>query len=84
MWISDEKDQEDYSAGKKGMRKENPMEYETNVSRLRRDMKEYYGTAMFNGFPMAVVDLSKVERMSDRELVELAQKNGVDLRKYIV
>lgn len=60
------------------------MEYETNVSRLRRDMKEYYGTAMFNGFPMAVVDLSKVERMSDRELVELAQKNGVDLRKYIV
>ena len=84
MWISDEEDQDDYSAGKKGMRKENPMEYKTNVSRLRRDMKEYYGTAMFNGFPMAVVDLSKVERMSDRELVELAQKNGVDLRKYIV
>ncbi|MCR5720133.1 MAG: hypothetical protein K6F84_06160 [Lachnospiraceae bacterium] len=47
-------------------------------------MKDYYGTAMFNGFPMAVMDLSKVERMSDRELVELAQKNGVDLRKYIV
>ena len=84
MWISDEEDQEDYSAGKKGMRKENPMEYEIDVSRLRRDMKDYYGTAMFNGFPMAVMDLSKVERMSDRELVELAQKNGVDLRKYIV
>ena len=66
------------------MRKENPMEYKTNVSRLRRDMKEYYGTAMFNGFPMAVVDLSKVERISDRELDELAQKNGMDLRKYIV
>ena len=50
------------------------MEYEIDVSRLRRDMKDYYGTAMFNGFPMAVMDLSKVERMSDRELVELAQK----------
>ena len=60
------------------------MEYEIDVSQLRRDMKDYYGTAMFNGFPMAVMDLSKVERMSDRELVELAQKNGVDLRKYIV
>ena len=60
------------------------MEYEIDVSRLRRDMKDYYGTAMFNGFPMAVMDLSKVERMSDRELVELAQKNGVDLREYIV
>lgn len=60
------------------------MEYEIDVSRLRRDMKDYYGTAMFNGFPMAVMDLSKVERMSDRELIELAQKNGVDLRKYMV
>ena len=60
------------------------MEYEIDVSRLRRDMKDYYGTAMFNGFPMAIMDLSKVECMSDREVVDLAQKNGVDLRKYIV
>ncbi len=60
------------------------MEYEIDVNHLRRDMKDYYGTAMFNGFPMAVMDLSKVERLSDRELVDLAQKNGVDLRKYII
>ena len=60
------------------------MEYEIDIERLRRDMEDYYGSAMFNGFPMAVMDLSKVERMSDRELVELAQKNGVDLRKYMV
>lgn len=60
------------------------MEYEIDVNRLRHDMKDYYGTAMFNGLPMAVMDLSKVERLSDRELFELAQKNGVDLRKYIV
>ena len=60
------------------------MEYEIDVNQLRKDMRDYYGTAMFTGFPMAVMDLSKVERLSDRELVELAQKNGVDLRKYIV
>ena len=60
------------------------MEYEIDVNRLRRDMKDYYGTAMFNGFPMAVMDLSRVESMSDQELVELAHKNGVDLRKYII
>ena len=60
------------------------MEYEIDVSRLRRDMEDNYGTAMFNGFPMAVMDLAKVERMSDQELVELAQEKGVDLRKYIV
>ena len=60
------------------------MEYRIDVDRLRRDMKDYYGTAMFNGFPMAVVDLSRVERLSDSELVELAQKNGVNLKKYII
>ena len=60
------------------------MEYEIDMDRLRRDMKDYFGTAMFSGFPMAVMDLSRVERMSGRELVELAQKNGVDLGKYIV
>lgn len=60
------------------------MEYEIDVKRLREDMMDYYGTAMSNGFPAAVIDLSKVERMSARELVEFAQKNGIDLRKYTV
>ena len=60
------------------------MEYEIDVSRLRRDVKEEYVAAMCCGFPMAVVDLTDVERMSDRELVEQAQENGVDLRKYII
>ena len=60
------------------------MEYEIDVNQLRRDMEDYYGTAIFNGFPMAVMELSKVECLSDWELLELAQKNGVDLRKYIV
>ena len=53
------------------------MEYEIDVSRLLRDLKDYYGTAMFNRFPMAVMDLSKVERMSDRELVELARRTAL-------
>ena len=58
------------------------MEYEIDIRRLRRDLEDYYGTAMFSGFPMAVMDVSRVERMSAQELVELAQKNGIDLRKY--
>ena len=60
------------------------MEYIIDVDELRRDMKEEYVAAMCCGFPMAVVDLTDVERMSDRELVEQAQENGVDLRKYII
>ena len=60
------------------------MEYEIDIRRLRRDLKDYFGTAMFNASPMAVMDLSKVDRASDMEIVEIAQENGFDLRKYIV
>lgn len=51
------------------------MEYD--VERLRALLKDYYGTAMFNGFPMAVIDLAKVDRMSDEEVIELAYKVGI-------
>ena len=60
------------------------MEAEIDIDRLRRDMKDYYGTAMFNASPMAVMDLSRVERASDMEIVEMAQKNGIDLSDYVV
>ena len=60
------------------------MEYTIDIKRLRRDLEDYYGTAMFNGFPMAIMDLSKVEKASDREIIELARKNRMDLRKYII
>ena len=59
------------------------MEYVFDVEKLRRDMKEDYLGAMCCGFPMAVVDLTDVECLSDREVVELAQEDGVDLMKYI-
>ena len=60
------------------------MRYEIDIDRLRDDLKDDYGSAMFSGFPMAVMDLARIDRLSDQELVELAKKNGVDLRKYIV
>lgn len=66
------------------MKAEDLLDYEIDVDELRRDMKEEYVAAMCCGFPMAVVDLTEVERMSDRELVEQALKNGVDLRMYRV
>ena len=55
-----------------------------DVDKLRDDMEDYYGTAMMNGFPMAMVELSDVETASDRELVDMAVKEGFDLRKYEV
>ena len=57
-------------------------ETEFDLESLRDDMKDYYGTAMASGFPMAVVDLAKVETASPQELIDLAQQNGEDLSKY--
>ena len=64
--------------------KERSMKYEIDVSWLRRAMEDYYGTAMFNGFPTTVLEMSEVERMSDQEVVDLAQKIGMDLEKYTI
>ena len=60
------------------------MEYNIDIDKLREDMEDNYGSAMVDGFPMAEMELSMVEDMSDQELVEFARENGVDLRKYIL
>ena len=54
-----------------------------NVEELRNLLKDYYGTAMFNGFPMAVIDLGKVDRMSDEEVIKEAIKyiNSIGVEK---
>ena len=56
---------------------------ELDINRLRKDMMDKYGTAMFSGFSAAVMDLSRIERMSDQEILETAQKQRIDLSKYM-
>ena len=53
-----------------------------DYEKLRKDLIDYFGSAMFSGFPMAVVDLSNVEIASHDELIQIAKKNGFDLTKY--
>ena len=55
-----------------------------DYSRLKEDLKDYYGTAMTGPFPMAVMDLVKVEKATDEELIKIAKKNNVDLNNYQV
>ena len=55
-----------------------------DVERLREDLKDYYGTAMSRGFPMAMMDLSEVEHASEEELVKKAIHNGMDISKYLL
>ena len=53
-----------------------------DTNRLRNDMMDYYGTAMYSGSPMAQADLVHVQRASDAELIRKAQKSGFDLNRY--
>ena len=55
---------------------------EIDVSRLRSDLEDYYGTAVFSGLPMAVVELSQAQTASPQELVDMAQRAGFDLGRY--
>jgi len=51
---------------------------------LREYMEDYAGSAMFSGFPGAIVDLAEVERMDDRQLCRKAESMGVDLRRFVI
>ena len=53
-----------------------------DYEKLRKDLTDYFGSAMFSGFPIAIVDLSDVEIASNAELIEIAEKNNFDLNDY--
>ncbi len=55
-----------------------------DIEKLRSDLIDYFGTAMASGFGMAVMDLSRVERASDEELINIALDCGFDLNDYVV
>ncbi len=53
-----------------------------DIERLRHDLKDYYGTAMFSGNPMALMDVSKTEKAGEQELIRMAREAGLDLELY--
>lgn len=53
-----------------------------DFEQLRKDLIDYFGTAMFSGLPLAIMDLSKVEKASKEELIIIAQQNNYDLDNY--
>ena len=55
-----------------------------DVDALREYLEDYVGTAAFNGFPAAVLDLSDIECMDGYELCQKAEELGVDLRRFEV
>ena len=58
---------------------------EIDIDRLRKDVENYYMSGfVVTGFGAAFMEASDVKKVSDEELIEMAQKAGFDLRKYIV
>ena len=55
---------------------------EIDYEKLRSDLINYFGSAMFSGLPMAIIDLSDVEVASNDKLIEIAIKYNWDLTKY--
>ena len=54
-----------------------------DIDRLRRDLIDYFGSAM-NYNPLAIIELTKVERATPQELINIAISNNIDLDDYII
>ena len=54
-----------------------------DIESLRNDLIDYYISAMFNVSPLALIDLTELERASDEKVIRIAIDNHFDLAKYI-
>ena len=56
-----------------------------DIEQLREDLKqECYGAFFVGGFGGALMESFDLEKASSEKLVEIAEKKGIDLRKYRV
>ena len=55
-----------------------------NIEKLREDLIDYFGTAMFNASPLAMIELSKIEKASNQEIIKIAIDNNFDLNEYVI
>ena len=55
-----------------------------DVDALRAYLLDYCGSAMMSGFPAALLDVVDIERASGEELCRMAERMGVDLRRFVV
>lgn len=55
-----------------------------NFDKLRKDLKDECYAAMFNGFPMAVMDLKDIDKATNEQLLRYAKEFGLNLNKYII
>ena len=55
-----------------------------DIESLRKDLIDYYTSAMFNASFAALIDLTEVENASDEKLIRIALANNFNLQDYII
>jgi hypothetical protein len=56
-----------------------------DIDKLREDLKqECYGAYFGGGFGGALMESFNIESATPKKLIEIAEKKGIDLRKYAV
>lgn len=56
--------------------------HEVDEEALRERLMDECGTVMFGGFPAALLDVADIESASSDELLEIAERLGVDSEEY--
>jgi hypothetical protein len=55
-----------------------------DVDALRAYLLDHCGSAMMSGFPAAILDVADIERASGEQLCRMAERMGIDLRRFTV
>jgi len=54
-----------------------------DIDKLREDLEDYFGTAMFSGNPQAMIELDEVGCATTEELIAIAKRCGFNINDYI-
>lgn len=55
-----------------------------DIDALRDYLMDYCGSAIFSGFPAAIIDVAVIENADGYELCQIAEQLGVNLRQFEV
>lgn len=55
---------------------------EINLDKLRKDLIEHYTAAMYMVSPIAMMDIERVKKASDEELIKIALSNKLNIDDY--
>ena len=55
---------------------------EFQSEQLRKDLIDYYCSAMFMGFGSAMINILDIEKATEEQLLIIAEREHFDLRKY--